>query len=41
MEDGYNVIRFNSERAAGGINNAVLDNYNAISETTNHDKDGK
>lgn len=27
---GYNVIRFYSERANGGINNAILDNFNEI-----------
>jgi hypothetical protein len=30
QEQGYNVIRFYSERANGGINNAVLDNFNEI-----------
>jgi filamentous hemagglutinin len=28
--NGYNVIRFNSERAAGGTNFAVLDNFNQV-----------
>lgn len=30
MRQGYNVIRFPSERAPGGVNNAVLDNHNEI-----------
>ncbi|MBA5607396.1 DUF4150 domain-containing protein [Duganella sp. FT3S] len=28
--EGFNVIRFNSERAMGGVNNAVLESYNEI-----------
>jgi len=27
---GYNVIRFNSERDPGGVNHAVLDDFNEI-----------
>ena len=30
QEQGFNVIRFYSERADSGINNAVLDNFNEI-----------
>jgi hypothetical protein len=29
-QQGYNVIRYYSERAPGGINNAVLDNFNEL-----------
>ena len=27
---GFNVIRFNSERAANGVNHAILNNFNEI-----------
>lgn len=30
QEQGFNVIRFYSERANGGINNAILDDFNEI-----------
>lgn len=30
MRQGYNAIRFPSERALGGVNIAVLDNHNQI-----------
>lgn len=30
QEQGFNVIRFYSERSNSGINNAVLDNFNQI-----------
>ena len=29
-EQGFNVIRFGSQRDPGGINNAVLDNFNEL-----------
>ncbi|WP_409301924.1 hypothetical protein, partial [Pseudomonas sp. KCJK8993] len=29
-DQGYNVIRFGSERDPGGVNQAVLDNFNEI-----------
>ncbi|WP_346837593.1 DUF6531 domain-containing protein [Microbulbifer sp. SAOS-129_SWC] len=35
QEQGFNVIRFNSERATNGINNAVLDNFNEILKPIN------
>jgi hypothetical protein len=35
QEQGFNVIRFYSERANGGINNAVLDNFNEILKPLN------
>lgn len=31
QEQGFNVIRFYSERSNSGMNNAVLDNFNQIS----------
>lgn len=29
-EQGFNVIRYNSERDVGGINNAILDDFDKL-----------
>jgi hypothetical protein len=35
QEQGFNLIRFYSERTNGGVNNAVLDNFNEILKPLN------
>ena len=35
QNEGFNVIRFPSERANGGVNNAILDNFNEILKPIN------